>query len=62
MCIWARRRMDREPVVVQEGSREWETWPDEEAARKGLVYWRTLISGDVTRSEALTLARITPLL
>jgi mannose-6-phosphate isomerase-like protein (cupin superfamily) len=47
--------MDREPVVVQEGAREWETWPDEEVARKGLVCWRTLISGDVTRSEALTM-------
>ena len=47
--------MDREPVVVQEGTREWETSPDEEAARKGLVYWRTLISGDVTPSEALTM-------
>ena len=47
--------MDREPVVVQEGTREWETWPEEEAAQKGLVYWRTLISGDVTRSDALTM-------
>ena len=46
--------MDREPVVVREGTREWETWPEEEAARKGSVYWRTLISGDVTPSEALT--------
>ncbi len=47
--------MDREPVVVQESAREWETWPEEEVPRKGLVYWRTLISGDVTRSEALTM-------
>ncbi len=47
--------MDREPVVVDESTREWETWPDEEVSRKGLVYWRTLISGDVTRSEALTM-------
>ena len=47
--------MDREPVVVQEGAREWETWPDEEVRQKGLVYWRTLISGDLTPSEALTM-------
>ena len=47
--------MDREPVVVDESTREWETWPEEEVSRKGLVYWRTLISGDVTRSEALTM-------
>jgi len=47
--------MDPKPVVIQEGTREWETWPDEEVAQKGLVYWRTLISGDVTRSEALTM-------
>ena len=54
--------MDREPVVVRECTREWETWPEEEAARKGLVYWRTLISGDVTRSEALTvgIGRVPP--
>ena len=48
--------MDPKPVVIQEGTREWETWPDEEVAQKGLVYWRTLISGDVTRSEALTMS------
>jgi mannose-6-phosphate isomerase-like protein (cupin superfamily) len=49
------RQMGSEPVVVQESAREWETWPEEEVPRKGLVYWRTLISGDVTRSEALTM-------
>jgi mannose-6-phosphate isomerase-like protein (cupin superfamily) len=47
--------MDREPVIVDESTREWETWPDEEVSRKGLVYWRTRISGDVTHSEALTM-------
>jgi mannose-6-phosphate isomerase-like protein (cupin superfamily) len=47
--------MDRGPVVVRQGTREWETWPDEEIARKGLVYWKTLVSADVTRSEALTM-------
>jgi hypothetical protein len=49
------RQMGREPVVVQDSAREWETWPEEEVSQKGLVYWRTLISGDVTRSEALTM-------
>src|SRR5215210_9484522 len=54
--------MDREPVVVQEGVREWETWRNEEIARKGLVYWKTLVSGDLTNSEALTIgiAKIPP--
>ena len=54
--------MDREPVVVQESNREWETWPDEEVAKKGLAYWKTLLSSDVTHSEALTLgiAKIPP--
>jgi quercetin dioxygenase-like cupin family protein len=49
------RRMDREPVVVQQSTRGWETWPDEEIAERGLVYWKTLVSGDLTHSEALTM-------
>ena len=57
--------MDRKlplPVVVREGDRSWETWPGEEVARKGLVFWKTLISGDVTRSEDLTvgIGRVPP--
>ncbi len=47
--------MDREPVVVQESTREWETWSDQEVAKRGLVYWKTLVSGDLTQSEALTM-------
>ena len=44
----------REPVVVQEGDREWQTWPNEEEIRKrGLVYFKTLDSSDVTRSGEL---------
>jgi quercetin dioxygenase-like cupin family protein len=59
------RRMDREPVVVQENAREWETWPEEEVAKKGLTYWKTLVSADVTHrthSEALTMgiAKVPP--
>ena len=54
--------MDREPVVVEGSAREWETWPEEEVAARGLVYWKTLLSADVTPSEALTLgiAKIPP--
>jgi len=54
--------MDREPVVVQENVREWETWPDEEVEKKGLTYWKTLVSADLTHSEALTMgiAKIPP--
>ena len=54
--------MDREPVVVQESTREWETWPAEDMAERGLVYWKTLVSGDLTHSEALTMgiAKIPP--
>ncbi len=38
-------KMGREPVVVQESAREWETWPDEEVAKKGLVYWKPSSAG-----------------
>jgi mannose-6-phosphate isomerase-like protein (cupin superfamily) len=46
--------MISEPVV-QESAREWETWPDEDGADRGLVHWKTLLSADVTHSEALTM-------
>jgi quercetin dioxygenase-like cupin family protein len=55
--------MDPEPpVVVQQSAREWETWPHQEVAKKGLVYWKTLISGDLTHGDALTMgiAKIPP--
>jgi mannose-6-phosphate isomerase-like protein (cupin superfamily) len=54
--------MSQEPVVVREKDREWETWQDEDVAKRGLVYWRTLVSGGVTQSETLTLgiAKIPP--
>jgi quercetin dioxygenase-like cupin family protein len=54
--------MNREPVVVQESAREWETWPDEGVTERGLVYWKTLLSADITHSEALTMgiAKIPP--
>jgi gentisate 1,2-dioxygenase len=49
--------------VVQEGGREWETWPNEDDVRKrGLVYFKTLVSSDVTSSGELTMgiAKIPP--
>lgn len=54
--------MDHEPVVVRESAREWETWPDEEVPKRGQIYWKTLVSGDVTRSRALTMgiAKVPP--
>ena len=54
--------MDWEPVVSRQGDREWETWDEEDIPEKGLVYWKTLISKGVTRSENLTLgvARLPP--
>ncbi len=55
--------MNREPVVVREGDLEWGTWEDEgDVQDRGLVYFKTLISGDVTRSGELTMgiARIPP--
>ncbi len=47
--------MEQEPVVSREGDQEWETWNEEDIPKKGLVYWKTLISKGVTRSENLTL-------
>lgn len=54
--------MNPEPVVVQEQELDWETWAREEVPEKGLACWKTLISGDATPSEALTmgLAKIPP--
>ena len=47
--------MDLGPIVSREEDREWETWDEEDVPQKGVVYWKTLISGGVTRSEGLTL-------
>ena len=45
----------REPIVSRESEREWETWSEEDVARRGLVHWKTLISAGVTQSEQLTM-------
>ena len=47
--------MERGPIVSREVDQEWETWSEEDIPRKGLVYWKTLISKGVTNSESLTL-------
>lgn len=47
--------MEHGPIVSREEDKEWETWAEEDVPRKGLVYWKTLISKGVTRSENLTL-------
>jgi quercetin dioxygenase-like cupin family protein len=54
--------MERGPVVSREVDQEWETWSEEDIPQKGLVYWKTLISKGLTRSENLTLgvARLPP--
>ena len=53
-------RMDEVPVVVGEDERAWEVMGDEEAP--GSALFKTLISGGLTRSEALTagVAKIPP--
>jgi mannose-6-phosphate isomerase-like protein (cupin superfamily) len=47
--------MERGPIVSREVDQEWETWSEEEIPQKGLVFWKTLISKGITRSENLTL-------
>jgi mannose-6-phosphate isomerase-like protein (cupin superfamily) len=47
--------MERGPIVSREADREWESWGEEDVPNKGLVYWKTLISRGVTRSQGLTL-------
>jgi quercetin dioxygenase-like cupin family protein len=47
--------VERGPIVSRESDREWETWDEEDAPQRGLVYWKTLISKGATNSEKLTL-------
>ncbi len=47
--------MESGPIVSREEDREWETWDEEDIPKKGLVYWKTLISGNLTPSRGLTL-------
>ena len=43
--------MDSKLKVIQEVDCEWETWEDTDASADGLVYWKTLISGDKTATN-----------
>ena len=54
--------MEAEPVVVEEAERGWERMQGEEAVGPAAVLYKTLISGNLTRSEALTVsvAKIPP--
>ena len=54
--------MELEPVVVDIDERDWETMLGEEASGSAAVFYKTLISGDLTRSEALTVgvAKLAP--
>ena len=54
--------MEAEPVVVEEDERGWERMQGEEAGGPAAVSYKTLISGNLTRSEALTMgvAKIPP--
>jgi mannose-6-phosphate isomerase-like protein (cupin superfamily) len=46
--------MTAEPVIVHEDDRDWEGWRPEDVAERGDAQWRTLISGGLTPSAALT--------
>jgi quercetin dioxygenase-like cupin family protein len=54
--------MHAEPVVIEERERDWTTWPEHQAAERGDIWWKTLISGGLTPSAAVALgvARIAP--
>lgn len=44
-----------EPAIVDVADREWESWPAELTEQRGCVRWKTLLSGDLTSSDTLTL-------
>ena len=44
-----------EPAFVDETEREWETWPEALVEERGRIFWKTLVSGDLTPSDGLTL-------
>ena len=47
--------MVSEPVIVDGASVEWEAWPAALRAQRGGVVWKTLLSGDRTATDTLTL-------
>ncbi len=50
------------PVFVHESEREWEIWPEPLVEERGRIFSRTLVSGDTTPSDGLTLgvAKLAP--
>jgi quercetin dioxygenase-like cupin family protein len=50
------------PAFVHDSDRQWETWPEPLVEERGRIFWKTLVSGDVTPSDALTLgvAKLAP--
>jgi RimJ/RimL family protein N-acetyltransferase/quercetin dioxygenase-like cupin family protein len=61
---WSARAvaMRDEPVVIDQRDREWTSWPEHQAAARGDVWWKTLISGGLTPTATLAVgvARIAP--
>ena len=51
-----------EAAFVDEAEREWETWPEPLVEERGRIFWKTLVSSDLTPSDGLTLgvARLPP--
>lgn len=47
--------MKPEPVVIQVDNLEWETWRPQDIPKRGVVNWKTLISGDRTASDSITM-------
>lgn len=47
--------MKPEPVVIQVGDLGWETWDEQDIPKRGVVNWKTLVSGDRTPSDSITL-------
>jgi mannose-6-phosphate isomerase-like protein (cupin superfamily) len=54
--------MPEDPVIVDAAAHAWATWPHDQRAERGAVLWKTLIDGETTNSDALTmgLARLPP--
>jgi len=50
------------PVVANVADREWTGWPAGQTGERGAIEWKTLISGDLTTSDTLSLgvARVAP--
>ena len=54
--------MSEHPVVASLADREWTSWSAHQVRERGTIEWKTLISGDRTPSDTLSLgvARVPP--